>query len=229
MPKKSLNQNLISHQSALRLLQTEHRALEHWLHDDLGQNLVAIKSFAAAIMEQNKDSTDDTVELADIINQAAQAAYQATYNLMLELRAENAADQPIHIALTQCLQDARLKEKNIQHQFHIDAQIDNLDNFTKAVILRSVRSFINFSKLFVQTRSVSIGLHAQSDTAEHALELRLVHLGEFDIPHSDVPGLIALRQRIEAIGGEVHFESNNLDKLSLNLRFNPLSNDYQSA
>ena len=57
-------------QSVRKLLIAEYQNLVQWLHDDLGQNLVAIKSFAEAIIEQNKDSKDDTSELAEFIKQA---------------------------------------------------------------------------------------------------------------------------------------------------------------
>ena len=221
MPITSSHHKDTTNKLALRLLKTEHLALVDWLHDDLAQNLVAIKSFATAIMEQNKDSIDDTVELANIINQAATAAYQSTYNLMQELRAEDAADQTIRVALDQCLQNARLKEKNIRHQFRVDTEINDLDYFTKSVILRSVRTFINFSTLFQQTSKISIDLHIQPDTAEKHIELQLVHEGKYDISHNDVPSLSSLRERIESIGGSVHIKTNNLDNLKLILCLHP--------
>lgn len=229
MPEANSQSNATNEQSALRLLETEHRALVRWLHDDLAQNLVAIKSFAAAIIEQNNTRTDDTAEIAEIIKQAASDAYRAAYDLMQELRAQDAADQATTLALSTCIEEARLDEKNIQHRLHIDSNLEDLDNFTKASILRSLRTFINYSKQSKQTPRMIIGLHVLSHDAEHELELRLSHQGEFEIAPNDAPAIRALRERIEAVGGKVIIETNDKDSLHLKLRFNPIVLDTEAS
>ncbi len=230
MQKNNQHQNSATNQSAHRLLIAEHQNLVHWLHDDLGQNLVAIKSFTEAIIEQDKDTADDTTELANLIKQTANVAFRATYDLMQELRAQDTADQAISAALTNCLEDARLKENEIQYQLNVDTDLNDLDYFTKAVILRSVRTFINFSRQ-VQTPprlSISLG-HAGPQKKPFALELRLVHQGELDILPGQAPSLEAMEKRIDAIGGVMALETNNRNYLNLNLLLNPLPVDSETT
>lgn len=222
MQKVELQGNCTTEQSALKLLKVEHRALVDWLHDDLAQNLVAIKSFAAAIIEQNRERADDTAEIADIIKQAADNAYRAAYDLMQELRAQDGADEITTDAISTCLIDARLKEKNIAYRLHVDSDLDALDNFTKAVILRSVQTFINYSKQCTETPCMIISLTALSQATRYKVELRLSHQGEFEIAPEDAPAIRALRERVEAIGGEVVIETNDKDRLDLRLRLNPV-------
>lgn len=223
MPKNSLAQNITTNLIVHRLLDTEHQNLVHWLHDDLGQNLVAIKSFASAIIEKNKGTTDDTAELAEIIKQAADAAYRSTYDLMQEIRALNTAGQTIAAALANCLEEARLKEKQIEHRLHVDTDFDDLSNFTKAVVLRSVRTCINYSKRGKTQPTLSIALHhAKIENAAYPLELHYSHQGKFDICPEKAPSLVALRKRIEAIGGIMEIKTNDRDCLVLDIHLNPL-------
>ena len=219
MPDANPQGNCINQQPASRLLKTEHRALVRWLHDDLAQNLVAIKSFAAAIIEQNKERADDTAEIAEIIKQAASNAYRATYDLMQELRAQNGADRSLGVAISAWLSAARLSEKNINHQLHIDPGLEDLDEFTKAAILRSLQTFINYSKQSKGSPRIKISLNDLSNTSGYNAELLLNHEGEFEIAPNDSPAIIALRERIEAIGGEVSVETNDTDSFQLSLRF----------
>lgn len=206
------------------LLNTEYQNLVHWLHDELGQNLVAIRSLSAAIMEQNKDATDDTAELAEMISQAADMSYRAAYDLMQELRAQNNAQQPIGTALATCIEDARLKEKNIEHRLQVDSGLDRLDEFTKAVILRSTRTFINYSKLCCEFPNMSIGLHhPKPGDAEQQLKLQLLHEGEVGLSPEDAGELQALRKRIEAIDGGMQLETNNKDYFKIDLHLGPQS------
>lgn len=214
--------------SVFKLLKTEHLELVRWLHDDLAQNLVAIRSFATAIIEQDKKQVEETVEIADIIRQAADNAYRAVYDLMQELRAQEGADHATSVAISACLKEARLSEKKIQHQLHIDPGLEDLDNFTKSVILRSLRSFINYSKLNKQSARLIIDLKTVSHNTGHKLYLRLSHQGKFEITPDQAPGISALCDRIEAIGGEALIETNGHDSLHLNLRFDPIYLDNEA-
>lgn len=207
------------HPALQKLLQLEQQNLARWLHDELGQNLVAIKSFATAIIEQNQQATDDTLELADIIKQAADQAYRSTYDLMQELRAQDNADLPVDAALAACLKDARLKEKGIDYQLDIDINPAELDKLGLAIILRSMRSFINFSLQCSQVPTLSISLRYLSQAeGSHTLELKLSHRGELDMPPKESSGLTILRKRIEAIGGETQLYTDNKQKLDLTLK-----------
>lgn len=200
------------------LLAVEHQNLVHWLHDELGQNLVAIKSFAAAISEQNQNSGDDTAELADFIKQAADQAYRSTYDLMQELRAQSSADLPVETALATCLEESRLKEKGIDYHLEVDPDLIKLDKLTLSVILRSLRSFINFSQQARQTPGLSVSLDSlDSAEGDYMVRLRLSHQGEFELPPAESPGLQALQKRIEAIDGKMHVNSDQLAALEITI------------
>ena len=218
MSKSCQNPKSSPDKLACRLLKSEHEALVRWLHDDLGQNLIAIKSFSAAIKEQ-PGRDDDTQELASFINDAAESAFRATYDLMQELRAGQLASQPVKLALSQCVQESGLKEKNITSEVDIDSLIDELNYTGKSIILRSVREFINRCKLIESISNIRISLRQLIDPEQQTLELRLEHNGPTNCHEAEGFDFEHLGNRTNAINGEMFITTDSEDKFILSLRF----------
>ena len=213
-------------QWARRMLDSEQQSMVKLLHDDLGQNLVAIKSFAAAIVEQNGDADGDTGELAGMIREAADSAYRRSYDLMQELRAQYLADREIAEALSICLQEARLRENGIDYRCQVDASIGPLDADTRALILRNVRGYANFCKTLPACEELSLQLRPDDERGGPALELTLVQSGKFEKLNREDFTLASLGERMSAIGGEMSLEaSGESDRITLRLRFDPLQAD----
>ena len=225
MTNSNLHENKDVETLISRLLKSEHDALVHWLHDDLGQNLIAIKSFSAAIMEQCRENDDDTPELAAFINDAADLSFQATYNLMQELRAEQLANQNIDVALAQCLQESGLNKKGISHQLVVESALGHLDFTTKSIILRSVRTYINCCKSSELISDIEVCLKASTGKMKKGLELKLTNFGNYVFRETDFPGLQRLRDRIEAINGEYVLEQYSEKECAVILKFDPVSSD----
>jgi glucose-6-phosphate-specific signal transduction histidine kinase len=208
---------------ARRMLDSEQQSMVKLLHDDLGQNLVAIKSFAAAIVEQHGDADGDTGELAGMIREAAEAAYRSSYDLMQELRAQDHADRQLGEALELCLQEARLKENGIDYQCRVDPAVGPLDRETRALILRNVRAFANFCKSLQACENLSLDLRAGAENRDSALELTLVQAGEFDYLNRENFTLVSIAERMSAIGGEISLEaSDDRKRITLRLCFDLL-------
>lgn len=210
---------------AKRLLDSEQQSLVRLLHDDLGQNLVAIKSFAAAIASQNADAADDTSELAGMIREAAESAYRSSYDLMQELRAQYMADRELGEALQTCLEESRLKENRIDYRCRVDAALPALDASTRAFVLRAVRCVANLSKALDGCKHFSIDLGAAGKDAGRSLELTFELGGSSDTLDPDHFSLVSLAERLAAIGGEMRLEADAGGKTRLVLRFDPLESD----
>ena len=206
---------------AQRMLDSEQHALVRLLHDDLGQNLVAIKSFAAAIAEQHAGADGDTGELAGMIREAADCAYRSSYDLMQELRAQYLADREIDAALEACLAESRLQENGIDYDCDVQAGLASLDLLTRAFILRGTRCYANLCKALADCQRIKVDLSAASNESGPEILLILEHVGQ-DSLDADHYSLMALAGRLEAIGGEMRLQS---DGRRLELRFDRLETE----
>lgn len=215
---------------SMRLLHAEQQSMIELLHDDLGQNLVAIRSFAAAIAERFADSGDDTAELAAMIGDAADSAYRRSYDLMQELRAQYGADQDLNSSLDACLHDARLQENGIQGSFRVDPAIAEINRSTQALVLRNLRGFISFCKALGACEQISVELQPALGRSERQIELVLGYGGDFEQLDSENPSLKALAERISAVGGEIMLGCDQgRGEITLNLYFDPLLPDCGST
>lgn len=212
-PSANLKSN---YQTACSLLAIEHRQLVQWLHDELAQNLVAIKSFANLLIEQSLPHSENR-EQASLIRQAAESAYDSSYDLMQELKAEEWVALDIEAGMELCLKESRLKQYGIDYALQVNIGKKNrLDDFSKAIVLRSLRSFINYGKRNQQSKSILVNL-GQSEN-ELNIEMQLRFQDHLDSPIDTASGkLTALCQRIEAIGGNSQISSQQADSLNLNL------------
>ncbi len=200
------------------MLDSEQHALVRLLHDDLGQNLVAIKSFAAAIAEQHACADGDTEELAGMIREAAESAYRSSYDLMQELRAQSLADREIGAALEVCLAESRLKENGIAYNCDVQTETANLGPSTRAFILRAVRCYANLCKTLADCQRITLELRTAETEGTPEILLILEHGGQDSLDPAHF-SLQALGDRLEAIAGEMRLDAANR---RLELRFDPL-------
>ena len=214
----------------MRMLHAEQQSLIELLHDDLGQNLVAIRSFAAAIAEKHADDGGDTAELATMIDEAAEAAYRRSYDLMQELRAQQAADGELAAAVGECLREARLRERAIESRYRIDPAIGELDRETRALVLRNVRGFANLCKSLGRCEWVSITLQPALGKSDRLLDLSLCYTGSFEQLDNDDPSLRSLAERTSAVGGEILLGCDSQGReFTLDLFFDPLFPDCEKT
>ena len=214
-PALSRGNKITGEGCAQRTLQAEHRSLIRFLHDDLGQNLVAIRSFASIIAERHGDCKE-TGELAQIIQDAAQDAYRRSYGLMQELRAQDLADTEIGMALETCLQ-----ESGIDFEVRVDADPKSLDRDARALVLRSTRCFVNLCKHQGDSRRITLVLRNAPDaSADYDFELEMTRDGSLESFDRGDISLIALAARIEAVCGDYLLDMDEKkDLFKLRLRF----------
>jgi glucose-6-phosphate-specific signal transduction histidine kinase len=148
---------------------------------------------------------------------------------MQELRAQNGADLDLAEGFENCLQEARLREKNIAYRYRIDPAVGELDSGTRALILRNLRCFVNFCKTLQNCAQISVELQVAPGNSGQILALILGQNGKFEHLDRADAGLQALGERMQAIGGEIQFAlDDDGESFALNLYFDPLRVDFES-
>lgn len=123
---------------ALRLLNLEQSEFERFLHDELGQSLVAIRSMASALEDESQH------EISTMIAQVADDAYVEVYDRMMELRAESLAHGPVLAnAIHQCIDEARLEARGLAYRLNLDDGVELLtDPVYRRLLLRCLRCIV---------------------------------------------------------------------------------------
>jgi len=84
--ERQLEQNRQLTQLIQQHIEDERRSLARELHDELGQYVTAIKTFAVAIVNKTKQSTPDIAANAQTIVAAANHIYDGMHNIIRQLR-----------------------------------------------------------------------------------------------------------------------------------------------
>jgi len=232
------NRNLV-----LRLLavqEAEHRHLVSLLHDDFGQTLVAIKSFATAISHLSDNDMPEARDLAGMITELSQDIYQSAYDLMRELRAGLVTDLEFQAGVENCIQSARLEERNVKVQSHFHGNMEQLDGLIKVLTLRTIQECLTIIMRNGQPSQISLTLRLDNQSIDERRQfprreashvsnenlLRDVWLIEITSDGAGIDENISTaetflqntRDRVSALGGDFALECNPGQGWSITVR-----------
>ena len=201
--------------TALRMLQFEQAEFERFLHDELGQSLVALRSMAAAL----GDGADS--DIVELVSLTANDAYVEVYDRMMELRAEALAQEPNFAdAVRQCLDDARLEARDLAYRLQMPEDIDqSIGPVQRRLVLRGLRGLVNALK-----RGDSGGgeLRVALTAGNNGIDLQLqLQPGGFPAAFLEQPQLRRLDGRLRAFGGDLLANANQ-DIIDVHLRLSAL-------
>ena len=125
-----------------RVYETERRQWARLLHDDFGQSLAAIKSFAVGIKNQS-DTASDEHELAEIIQSTADELYVCAYDLMSGLRSGFIDEMDLPGGIQLCIENSRLRQKGIDVQVQSEGKVQSLGHIMNVAILRMVQESLS--------------------------------------------------------------------------------------
>ncbi len=185
-----------------RHIEDERRSLARELHDELGQYVTAIKTFAVGIMNKTQEKSPDIAANAQTIVSAANHIYDGMHNIIRQLR-PGALD---NLGLTETLRDV-VSTYQSQHP-EIAIQLDitgNPDEFGETVninVYRIVQEAVNNALKHANAEKINIRL---AITASGELQLIIKDNGTgMDVHSVDQAnhfGLLGMRERVQALQG----------------------------
>jgi glucose-6-phosphate-specific signal transduction histidine kinase len=206
---EALSENRRLSQRYLKVQEEERRLLARELHDELGQSLNAIKVDAVNIRDAAGNSREVTRSAQAIIDVSSKV-YDVVRTLLRQLRPVALDELGLSSAVQYSVEEWKRRHRGVECVLSID---DNLDGFSEEVNISVYR--------FVQECLTNIARHANASRVTINLHRRVTSDGstELDItvvddgrgvgaggPASGL-GLVGLRERIEALGGEFDIET----------------------
>ncbi|GBG14957.1 histidine kinase [Novimethylophilus kurashikiensis] len=189
-------------------IEEERRSLARELHDELGQYVTAIKTFAVAISNKAKAQMPEIEGAAQTIAAAANHIYDGMHNIIRQLR-PGALD---NLGLTETLRDAvtnwQGQYPEIEFDLAFSGKLGELGEMLNINLYRIVQESVTNALRYSQATQVSIQL---ARLASGEVELTVcdngVGMNICNVDQTQHFGLLGMRERVQSLRGTFEVES----------------------
>ncbi|MDR5857172.1 histidine kinase [Caballeronia sp. LZ062] len=202
-----LAQNRRLTNEAISAQETERRHLARELHDELGQYLNAMSLDAARIRDLSAEREAEIHRLSLALMQNATHVYRQIGGMIRKLRPIGLDEFGLPTALEHCIDGWRERLPQAVFSLTVEGDFDHLSDALNIALYRLVQEGLtNVSKFACRSR-VEIYLVHASRSAEIVVTVADDGPGiDLAIPRKGL-GLVGMRERVEALGGEFHIAS----------------------
>ena len=191
-----------------RHIEDERRSLARELHDELGQYVTAIKSFAVAIGNKAREKLPEVAAGAQTIAAAADHIYNGMHDIIRQLR-PGALD---NLGLTETLRDAvtgwQGQHPEVRFSLNFSGRLDSLGETLNINLYRIVQESVTNTLRYAQATTVEIAL-GQQENGDLQLTIKDNGIGMnlCKVDQSKHFGLLGMRERAQALHGQFSLES----------------------
>jgi two-component system, NarL family, sensor histidine kinase UhpB len=189
-------------------IEDERRSLARELHDELGQYVTAIKTFAVAIASKTKEKAPEVESSAQTIVAAANHIYDGMHNIIKQLRPGSLDNLGLPETLKDLVNSVQEQHQDLKINLDLTGDLNDLGETININIYRMVQEAINNAIKHAQASELSIDLHMLE---ESNLQLTIKDNGVgMDIDAVDQTnhfGLLGIRERVQGLHGNFSLDS----------------------
>ena len=189
-------------------IEEERRSLARELHDELGQYVTAIKTFAVAIASKTKEKAPEVEASAQTIVAAANHIYDGMHNIIKQLRPGSLDNLGLPETLKDLVNSLKEQHQYLQVRLNLTGNLEVLGETLNINLYRMIQESINNAIKHAQATTLDINLKLND---ENALELVIKDNGKgMDIHAVDQTnhfGLLGIRERVQGLHGRFSVES----------------------
>lgn len=175
------------------------------LHDELGQQVTAIKSVATAIAHRAKGVDTQIESSAHMVVQCADAIYEEVHQLVSQLRPLALDRFGLQDALQDLLEDARKRHPQVKITMQILAPLESLESELATATYRIMQE--SLTNALRHAQATMIDMQVEINNAHLHLEIRDNGVGlSTDWQDSGHFGVIGMHERAQGLGGSLHFD-----------------------
>ncbi|MGB2833234.1 MAG: ATP-binding protein [Methylotenera sp.] len=188
-------------------IEDERRSLARELHDELGQYVTAIKTFAVAIVNKTKERSPDIASNAQTIVAAANQIYDGMHDIVRQLR-PGALD---NLGLSETLRDAVSHHQNlhpdIKFSINLEGDLDHLGETLNINIYRIVQEAINNALKHAKASAIEIKMAEQDKKIQLTIKDNGVGMNAEAVDQTQHFGLLGMRERVQGFHGSFNVVS----------------------
>ncbi|MCX4189169.1 ATP-binding protein [Methylophaga sp. OBS3] len=195
------NQALARH--TMQIQETERRTLSRELHDEMGQSLTAIKAMAVT----NKSENADNKQISDSIIEICTHLSGVVRSMMRTLHPLSLADLGLGATLTDLVNEWRRRYPELQIELQYDERLDDVSHELAIHVYRIVQESITNVIRHANASKASIKVMKEGGTTSPRVVIRIKDNGQGGETNVGGFGVLAMRERVENMGGRFRFES----------------------
>jgi len=181
------------------------RQIARELHDDLGQQVTAIKSLGFAISHRAQGLDARIAESAGMVVQCADAMYESVHQMVGQLRPLALDRFGLADALQDLVEQARTKHPGVQIQLQLEGVLDGVVGELATAVYRIAQESLTNAVRHAQAQLIALQVHVEPH--QIVLEVRDDGRGlHKDWELTGHFGVIGMRERAESLGGSFEIE-----------------------
>lgn len=193
-------------------LEEERRTIARELHDELGQCVTAIKTIGTAIANRQDGTSEETRKNAGTIVSVASHIYDIVHNIIRQLRPSALDHLGLSDALREVVQAFQARYPRLRVELSLGERIDGCEESINITIYRVVQECLTNVVRHADATQANISVVREKAGANGAaLRVRVQDngkgLAQPDAFASRRFGLMGMRERIQAFGGELNIGS----------------------
>lgn len=191
-----------------RHIEDERRSLARELHDELGQYVTAIKTFAVAIANKAKGEMPGIESHAQTIVSAANHIYDGMHNIIRHLRPGSLDNLGLSEALKDAVADWQLQNPKVSFSLSLEGKLELLGESLNINLYRIVQESVTNALRHAQASSIDISL-ARHENGNLTLSIKDNGIGMnmCNVDQNRHFGLLGMRERTQALYGNFNIDS----------------------
>jgi len=207
--ERQLEENRQLTQLIQKHIEDERRSLARELHDELGQYVTAIKTFAMAIANKTKEKAPEVQASAQTIVAAANHIYDGMHNIIRQLRPGALDNLGLTETLRDMIQTYQQQQPSLAIALTIEGEMAAMGENININVYRMVQEAINNAIKHAHATRVEVSLKA---TKQGGLALTIaddgVGMEACNVDQTNHFGLLGMRERVQALHGQFEVISN---------------------
>ena len=189
-------------------IEDERRSLARELHDELGQYVTAIKTFAVGIANKTRDKMPDIEANAQVIVSAANHIYDGMHNIIRQLRPGSLDN----LGLSETFKDAvtawQAQHPDMQFTLNLSGKFDALGETLNINLYRIVQESVTNAIRHSNATEIEISLgRKRNGDLKLIIKDNGVGMNICNVDQTRHFGLLGMRERVQALGGKFEVDS----------------------
>lgn len=189
-------------------IEDERRSLARELHDELGQYVTAIKTFAFAIANKTKEKAPEVEASAQTIVAAANHIYDGMHNIIRQLRPGSLDNLGLVETLRDLVNNVKQQHPELEIALEFSGNLSQLGETININLYRIVQESINntIKHAGATEMRIQLGLN-QANTLDLSIHDNGKGMDIHRVDQHNHFGLLGMRERVQGLHGNFHVDS----------------------